>query len=59
MSESKVEQEIENLGPETSRIYFEAKDVLVKTKDSNSERFANAARIVRAFWRRVRPPLTR
>jgi hypothetical protein len=53
MCASNVEQEIEKLDPEASRVYFEAKEILINTKDSNSERFAAAARIVRVFWKRV------
>jgi hypothetical protein len=44
---------ITDLDPEVSKIYFDAKDVLVNTKDSNDERLSAAARIVRAFWKRV------
>lgn len=47
------EDEIEKLGPEVSKIYFDAKEVMVNAKDSNSEPFASAARIVRAFWKRL------
>lgn len=53
MHESNVEEAIKNLGP-ASKIYFAAKEALVNARDSNSERFASAARIVRAFWMRVR-----
>jgi hypothetical protein len=49
-----VEEQIEKLGPEVSKIYFEAKEVLATSHDSRSERFSSAARIVRAFWKRVR-----
>jgi hypothetical protein len=51
-----VEEQIENLGPEIAKIYFNAKGVLVEEPDSSSERFATAARIVRAFWKRMRRP---
>jgi hypothetical protein len=53
MHASHVEDEIEKLGPEESKIYFDARDALINTKDSNSERFVAAARIVRAFWERI------
>jgi hypothetical protein len=49
-----VEQEIEKLGPEVSRIYFDAKHELATCQDSHSERFAAAARIVRSFWKKIR-----
>jgi hypothetical protein len=45
-----VEEEIRKLGPELSKVYFEAKEELAKSHDSRSERFSFAARIVRAFW---------
>jgi hypothetical protein len=48
-----VEKEIEKLGPETSQIYFDAKETLAREQDSKSESFSNAARIVRAFWKRI------
>jgi hypothetical protein len=51
MYASNIEDEIvEKLDPDVSKVYFEAKEILINTKDSNSERFAAAARIVRAFW---------
>jgi hypothetical protein len=53
MCTSNVEEEIEKLGPEVSKIYFYAKAELVNAQDSRSDRFANAARIVRAFWKRI------
>lgn len=49
----KVEKDIEKLGPEVSKIYFEAKQALATSQDSRTERFSVAARIVRAFWRRA------
>jgi len=48
-----VEKEIQKLGPETSKIYFDAKETLAREQDSKSESFSNAARIVRAFWKRI------
>lgn len=48
-----VEEAIKKLGP-VSKIYFEAKEALVNARDSNTERFASAARIIRAFWMRFR-----
>jgi hypothetical protein len=54
MCDPDVEKQIENLGPEVSRIYFDAKHELVHAQDSHSERFAAAARVVRAFWKRIR-----
>jgi hypothetical protein len=45
-----VEEEIKKLGPDVSKVYFEAKEELAKSQDSRSERFSFAARIVRAFW---------
>jgi hypothetical protein len=48
-----VEEEIVKLGPEVSRVYFDAKETLTTAQDSRSERFSAAARIVRAFWKRV------
>jgi hypothetical protein len=53
MCASNVEDLIADLDPEESKIYFDAKGVLVSAEDSNNERFATAARIVRAFWKRV------
>jgi hypothetical protein len=53
MCASDVEDEIAKLGPEVSKIYFDAKDVITSAQDSSSERFSAAARIVRAFWKRV------
>jgi hypothetical protein len=50
MYASNIEDEIEKLDPEVSKVYFEAKGILINTKDSNCERFAAASRIVRAFW---------
>jgi hypothetical protein len=52
MCDPNVEEEIEKLGPEVSKIYFEAKEALATSQDSRSERFSVAARIVRAFWKR-------
>jgi hypothetical protein len=49
------DDEIEKLGPEVSKIYFDSKETLIKSQDSRSERFSSAARIVRAFWKRVVP----
>jgi hypothetical protein len=54
MCAQKIEEEIKNLGPEVSKIYFDAKAELINAQDSRSDRFANAARIVRAFWKRLR-----
>lgn len=48
-----VEKEIVKLGPEVSRVYFDAKETLTTAQDSRSERFSAAARIVRAFWKRA------
>jgi hypothetical protein len=53
MGPSDVEKQIEKLEPEVSKIYFDAKEELVSGRDSSSERFAAAARIVRAFWKRI------
>jgi hypothetical protein len=53
MCAPEVEEDIEKLGPEVSKIYFEAKETLATSQDSRSERFSVAARIVRAFWRRA------
>jgi hypothetical protein len=49
-----VDDEIEKLGPEVSKVYFEAKEALSTSHDSRSEPFSTAARIVRAFWKKVR-----
>jgi len=59
MCASNVEDLISDLDPEVSKIYFDAKDVLVNANDSNNERFSAAARIVRAFWKRVASTLRR
>jgi hypothetical protein len=48
-----VEKQIVKLGPETSRIYFSAKDSLVSARDSRSEQFSAAAETVKAFWKMV------
>jgi hypothetical protein len=48
-----TDDEIKKLGPEISKIYFDAKEVLATSQDSGSEQFSVAARIVRAFWKRV------
>jgi hypothetical protein len=48
-----VEEEIVRLGPEVSRVYFDAKETLTTEQDSRSERFSTSARIVRAFWMKV------
>jgi hypothetical protein len=48
-----IEKQIVKLGPEASTIYFTAKDSLVNARDSRSEQFFAAARIVRAFWMMV------
>lgn len=53
MHASKVEDEIADLDPEISKIYFEAKDIVVHAEDSNSERFSTASRIMRAFWKLI------
>lgn len=53
MCASNVEDLIADLDPEESKIYFDAKGVLVNAKDSNNERFSAAARVIRAFWKRV------
>jgi len=53
MCASSVEDEIAKLGPEVSEIYFDAKNDLASMQDSRNERFSRAARIVRAFWKRV------
>jgi hypothetical protein len=54
MCPDSIEDDIEKLGPEVSKIYFDAKAELVNEQDSRSDRFAHAARIVRAFWKRLR-----
>lgn len=53
-----VEEEIKKSEPELSKVYFKAKEELAKSQDSRSERFSLAARIVRAFWKKVHPPKT-
>jgi hypothetical protein len=53
MCASSVDDEIAKLGDEISEIYFNAKHDLASIQDSRSERFSRAARIVRAFWKRV------
>jgi hypothetical protein len=53
MCASSVEDEIAKLGPEVSKIYFDAKNEITSAQDSRCERFSAAARIVRAFWKRV------
>jgi hypothetical protein len=53
MCSSDTDDEIKKLGPEISKIYFDAKEVLATSQDSKSEQFSAAARIVRAFWKRV------
>jgi hypothetical protein len=53
MYAANVEEEIVKFGPEISKIYFDAKETLTTSQDSRSERFSAAARIVRAFWKRV------
>ena len=55
MCTANVEEEIEKLGPEVSKIYFDAKETLATSQDSDSERFSRAAKIVRAFWKRSSP----
>jgi hypothetical protein len=55
MTTPNVEEEIVKLGPEVSKIYFDAKETLTTSQDSRSERFSAAAKIVRAFWKRVVP----
>ena len=54
MGSHDIEKQIAELDPEVSKIYFEAKNELIATQDSTSERFAHAARIVKTFWKRVR-----
>jgi hypothetical protein len=54
MCPDSIENEIEKLSPEVSKIYFDAKADLVNEQDSRSDRFDHAARIVRAFWKRLR-----
>jgi hypothetical protein len=56
MCASSVEDEIAKLGAGVSEIYFSAKHELASMQDSRSERFSRAARIVRAFWKRVGSP---
>jgi hypothetical protein len=56
MCASNVEDEIAKLGAGVSEIYFSAKHELASMQDSRSERFSRAARIVRAFWKRVGSP---
>jgi hypothetical protein len=59
MCTANVEEEIEKLGPEVSKIYFDAKETLTESQDSRSERFSAAARLVRAFWKnRINPSQT-
>jgi mRNA-degrading endonuclease RelE of RelBE toxin-antitoxin system len=53
MCTPEVEKEIEKLDPEISKIYFDAKHEMLNANDSRSERFTAAARIVRAFWKRI------
>jgi hypothetical protein len=53
MCTPEIEREIEKLDPEVSKIYFDAKHELLNTHDARSERFSAAARIVRAFWKRI------
>jgi hypothetical protein len=48
-----VENQIMQLGSDASTIYFQAKDSLIDARDSRSEQFFAAARIVRAFWKIV------
>ena len=48
-----VENQIIELGPEASRIYFDAKRYLINASDSCSEQFFEAARIIRVFWQMV------
>jgi hypothetical protein len=55
MGSPDIEKQIAELDPEVSRIYFEAKHHLVSASDSSTERFATAARIVKAFWKRCLP----
>jgi hypothetical protein len=59
MCASNVEELISDLDPEVSKIYFDAKDVLINASDSNNERFSAAARIVRAFWKRIASTINR
>ena len=51
MGDHNVEQEIENLDPEVSKVYFDAKRELINSQNSRTERFARAAKIVRMFWK--------
>jgi mRNA-degrading endonuclease RelE of RelBE toxin-antitoxin system len=53
MCTPEVEKEIEKLDPEISKIYFDAKHEMLNANDSRCERFSAAARIVRAFWKRI------
>jgi uncharacterized protein (UPF0335 family) len=53
MRARKVEDEIKKLGTEVSKIYFDAKDELANAQDSRNERSTTAARIVRAFRKRL------
>jgi hypothetical protein len=39
------------LDPEVSKIYFDAKDEVINARDSRTERFSAASRILRTFWR--------
>ncbi len=55
MYASDLEKEIQKLDPQVSKIYFEAKHELIHAQDSHNERFASAARIVRAFWKKFIP----
>lgn len=48
-----VENQIIELGPEASRIYFDAKRHLINASDSCNEQFFEAARTIRVFWRMV------
>jgi hypothetical protein len=49
----KIEHKLEKLSPDARRLYLEAKEVVVNTKDANSEQFKTASRIVRTFWKRI------
>jgi hypothetical protein len=51
MDSSKIEKLIATMSPEASKIYFDAKQILENSEDSDSEEFIAAARIVRAFWK--------
>jgi hypothetical protein len=46
-----VEEQISSLDPEVSKIYFDAKEEVINARDSRSERFSAASRILRAFWK--------